>query len=1303
MEASIRSYVEGAIKRLSHRMLLQETANRVRSMVWDSLLEEGARLYLVGCTMLQNSTPRIVFDKANELLSIVQTLSLVSARFVGTLRRRQPANNFEASRGSYVFGICGAGRMGCTNISGQGINLHPLLSDNIGVITAMTAMGIELAIIPGARLRCDPRPIGDGDHIITGRWEGGTSYASVAAIWSSSSLIVESMANYGSHRRLWLKVDGGPPAGVLVCCLYLPANSDVDWTAELAGLSRDLADLLRDGYTLSRLLILGDWNYQPFELSGVADPKGVRTAGWGNFVNQWPFTILNQSFGGAQQQIVHLQLRNRDVSVHRGSTRHGPSTGRCIDLALATQDIDGTMCTHNGVQCKGNSMCDLVLCTEMGGGDHFVSTIAVSRGPIPLVTASPRFPLGWQDESRWLEGFRQTNLLWDQLFRILQVDNAAWPTFRQATPTVQRWLADSSTWIQVILASLVRDSWVTPCARPDERPSKRQRMVTPNIAVGTEEHLERELRKQHDGGKVTSTLFHRCFKWLRNTLPQPQPCMKVDGVLASAQDTHAAWRTLVTSQGGNLEHVSWGRKQAVRDRLSQLILRARSQRGKGEFDDPITEREVMRVTDDWDKSPSLPADLIPRAAYGCKDSLFMKIAWQLMVWTGPGALAICPRLWKAAVLLGIHKKGDPLSVENFRLIFVRVQLALLQESILCARVLGKIRNYIRPCQTGYVRGIEDPHLFLYELASLRRQQGLALVFALADFKKAFPRTWREDLLSITSEGPRIHDGTFALLAEMMEPETVHIWLSGISCCEVTTGIPEGGTIGTTMYVLLPDSLVRHLEAEGHGVGLGMIIPQTWDGHVWSGRGSPILGLVQTVVGALRSNGDLPSQSMLTRWPDLEASCARALDIVAPRRAVATLHADDPVFLSSSDGALSALLSSVAVWAAEHDARLHVTKDKTVVMRTTAGDSATAESTLSFVGVQARSIEVTITTRKRWLGVLWPHDLHFMADLRNRLAAADGVFSILSSLVEHNVVPLPLAVVLFEGKIDSMLSVSRWLWIGTDGSTSVLNEQYAKWARSLLGAAPWRNAAVASSELGWSLDGSCRLLRDVALRRARMQKLSWQDLYRGMFEEASRQGCGWAAASSKALEAAEILDWSAWSGIERGGGDYTEYVVQKLQANSLGNWTALATRHNAQVPYLQISTSRGGYLRECLESALDWDVLLATRAHCRLRAGLITLRCRSGKRSSARLQNCIFCSCSTRNATVHVIGKCAAWSQWRSKVRALLEDASCAISADSLTMRILKTRPEESLYSAVALWSRDIDKSAKVFWKGRDLK
>ena len=316
-----------------------------------------------------------------------------------------------------------------------------------------------------------------------------------------------------------------------------------------------------------------------------------------------------------------------------------------------------------------------------------------------------------------------------------------------------------------------------------------------------------------------------------------------------------------------------------------------------------------------------------------------------------------------------------------------------------------------------------------------------------------------------------------------------------------------------------------------------------------------------------------------------------------------------------------MLVAVEDWATHHNAKFHVGKDKTVSMRFSAG--GTGEVTLDvrfFFDNREGDGPQELVEVHRWLGPLWPRDLVFVPDMKQRLAIAGTIFTTLANLVDANVVPLPMAVVLFESKVDSILTLSQWIWVGQEEVEETLNRQYDTWSRLLLGALPWRNAAVATSEIGWALGGHDRAIKDAALRRARLWLRPIGDLYRDMFYLCHEEQCGWAKRSLDAITSAGIVDFPKWESTDKSLPTYKLHVESRLLARSSSPWEAEVEKHTAQVPYTQVCPRRGGYLHKCLSASLGWTTLLGSRSHCRLRAGLILLRSRGGKKSTAKYQD-----------------------------------------------------------------------------------
>ena len=110
--------------------------------------------------------------------------------------------------------------------------------------------------------------------------------------------------------------------------------------------------------------------------------------------------------------------------------------------------------------------------------------------------------------------------------------------------------------------------------------------------------------------------------------------------------------------------------------------------------------------------------------------------------------------------------------------FVLSQFALLQEALVANRVRMHVVSSLIPGQSGYIRGVEDPHLLLWELLTKAIQHGRRICVVFADFKKAFPATWREDLLLLTYDTVKnIRGRIFALIADIFKENHISVWLS----------------------------------------------------------------------------------------------------------------------------------------------------------------------------------------------------------------------------------------------------------------------------------------------------------------------------------------------------------------------------------------------------------------------------------------------------------------------------------------------------------------------------------------------
>ena len=843
----------------------------------------------------------------------------------------------------------------------------------------------------------------------------------------------------------------------------------------------------------------------------------------------------------------------------------------------------------------------------------------------------------------------------------------------------QRWFGEVAALWTTLICNAVREGWVHPRGPAAGHTCKTASCRSLDLLAAS---APSALKLQH------SSLI-QIYRWLRPSAPRPTERMLSGVDLLDPQQTHHGWVEQLRSQSNFIGELPSDSVQEMKQKILQHVGRSRARRSKGKYDAPYESQEVLLVIKKWDPSQSCPADLCPRAAFQCGHIIWLTVIWQAQLLCGPAILAYRPSLWRLSTLLAVYKRGNPRLHSAFRLIFVKSQMGLLQEGLIALRLKPIISAFLRPCQSGYLKGIDDPHLVMFELSSVALKQMRTLWVILGDFRQAFPRVWRDLLLDLAYSGPGIQDGMFELLASILESDSVNVWLSGVSEVPICEGVPEGGTIGPRFYNLLPDSLVRRLEAKQLGFGLVDRMPSAWLGHQWQCDGIPDENLVTMLRERIISSAHLPSAHVLSQHSTLEASAARALDLLSKVRVPCWFHADDPVFVSSSRGGLQQILDEVVGWAASCGADLHVGSTKTVCMR--AGSEGSGSCSLSAHGVALSFVDV-----HKYLGILWPRNLDFTSSLKSRLQYCSVAVSQLAGLSRMGAISWPSLCELFESKVDSLLDMGRWLFIVVPGSVSLIDEAYNRWARVLLEADWFRNAFTCSSELGWKHSGHDRVTLAVAMRRAKLWTSSESDWHRGIWLHAAAQQCGWAHQSLIYLQSAGITDWPDWATPGSTHEQYATYVKGVLRDRYVRIWREGVASHSVSPPYYVLEAGPGrlpGYLKSL---DLPVSVELQSRHWCKLRCGLILLVHLGRRASKAKYQDCIFCGQCTSKPTVHCMSLCPSWRVLRQEFSNVV-GLSPGDSHQLFASRCLSTCLESASLQIVVRWAAEIDVRAQQFW------
>ena len=287
--------------------------------------------------------------------------------------------------------------------------------------------------------------------------------------------------------------------------------------------------------------------------------------------------------------------------------------------------------------------------------------------------------------------------------------------------------------------------------------------------------------------------------------------------------------------------------------------------------------------------------------------------------------------------------------------------------------------------------------------------------------------------------------------------------------------------------------------------------------------------------------------------------------------------------------------------------------------------------------------------------------------------------------------------MFSAKVEGTLQFARWLLALVPGAEAKYNEAYASWARTLLQAAPWRNAAVATAEMGWQIWGFFRAVMDVAARRARLWCLPMADLYGLTFRLAMISALGsWAARSRDLLLAYGVPDYCDFEGGRAPVAVYIAYIRGMLSEACAASWKRDVATHLVPFPYLEFFGGLCPVPKIILGCNVPWKVLQGHLAMARMRAGLLDLVHVNGKRSQARERQCIFCCRPTISPTLHVVSRCERFLQQRLVI-ANICGWGAQTSLREQAVAILAARPDKPLFHACALMCLEIQEGCDMFW------
>ena len=358
-------------------------------------------------------------------------------------------------------------------------------------------------------------------------------------------------------------------------------------------------------------------------------------------------------------------------------------------------------------------------------------------------------------------------------------------------------------------------------------------------------------------------------------------------------------------------------------------------------------------------------------------------------------------------------------------------------------------------------------------------------------------------------------------------------------------------------------------------------------------------------GRVANQETLPPACALRQSPSLGATCARALDLRDPHRIPVLFHADDPVFLASSRGEAVRVLSIVADWAYDVKASLHLGSSKTVVQGfsgSTERPTFLAQPVFFPCRPPALPAPFMQVSSHKWLGLRWSDSGGWMHHAMVTVAACSSMVNLLCSCIW---IPIGFHLLLLQSSLSWKWKQHWDLGVGCGGFPQevqcFLTTTFQNWARQLLGAKPWNNASSCQADLGWTFDASDRIAIDIASVRQKFWTLEGANAARLFRSSHVSAVPSWASISRQCLASKDIVDWLTWvSRRAAATGAYKQYVKQTLMKTA------------------------SAHLKDSLGLNLPRNVLISQSAVIQVRRDYVVFGHVNGKKSKARVQECILC-------------------------------------------------------------------------------
>lgn len=182
---------------------------------------------------------------------------------------------------------------------------------------------------------------------------------------------------------------------------------------------------------------------------------------------------------------------------------------------------------------------------------------------------------------------------------------------------------------------------------------------------------------------------------------------------------------------------------------------------------------------------------------------------------------ITPQTWKEAIMVPIHKKGKgKLDPHNYRPISLLSCAGKVMEKMVNNRLLWHLesKGLLTPDQAGFRqhRSTEDQVSYIAQEIEDAFQEKQQLVAVWVDLEKAFDKVWKEGLkLKLLRCGVTGH--MYKWIDSFLSDRSARVHLQGhISRkLEIEQGVPQGGVLSPTLFLIYINDMVQKLPRRVH--------------------------------------------------------------------------------------------------------------------------------------------------------------------------------------------------------------------------------------------------------------------------------------------------------------------------------------------------------------------------------------------------------------------------------------------------------------------------------------------------------